>query len=44
MSKTFDQSVLKTVDKEVFNTNASKTMTNFADQFLTTPDAAEDLE
>ena len=29
MSKTFDASIMKTVDKEVFNSNAAKTMTNF---------------
>lgn len=42
MSKTFDSQILKTVEKEVFNSNASKTMTNFADNFLMPP--ADDLE
>ena len=44
MSKTFDASVIKTVDREVFNSNASKTMKNFRQEFLINPEAAEDLE
>lgn len=42
MSKTHDVNILKTVDKEVFNSNASKTMTeNFTKQFSV---SGEDIE
>lgn len=42
MSRTHDVNILKTVDKEVFNSNASKTMTeNFAKQFSV---SGEDIE
>ena len=44
MSKTFDASIIKTVDKEVFNSNAAKTMTNFTAQFQVDPETSEDLE
>jgi hypothetical protein len=37
-SKTCDASILKTVDKEVFNSNAYKTMTDFPQQMLSNPE------
>lgn len=45
LSKTHDESILKTVDKEVFNTNASKTMSEqFSKNFLTNPEDQEDID
>ena len=43
-SKTHDESILKTVDKEVFNSNAYKTITDLPQQFFPNPEDQEDLE